>query len=501
MGAAAVGAEVGAAVGASRGGSGRCRGRGRGRRLGRRSRRRRGRGRRRIRRGDLEDAHDQGLALAVVGPDLVLAWAGALGDRDVHLGGAVSARLVAGEGADLAIEREVAAGLTGEAGQLERRPGAGRADILGQLEVRVGLRDRRLVRPGRGVRLVGLGPGACRLALRRADDERIQGDGLAPLRRTRDDRDAVRLDRSPFLGEQHTGRLELGGVGVDRRHVPVVDVDLGLAARRPDRPDPGHGRTGELQRGLGLAGVGRQDVAAHVALVVGLLPIAAIGDPRARLVEALDRTGLVPARQQAVARRQSGRRRGHARQDEGDQADDHDPGGQDVLEVASPLRAGGLGGGGVAVDSVFVDPAGPVPECHPIVSPFGNPADYVSPVALRPRLATGVLFRGSIADQASDLRRVVWLAWCAEAMGRWSRWRRGARGRWSGERGPVRCHLGRSGADCHGARTHRPRGQRRRIGGLSRPSTTTSPSTRLRVWVPVRPGAQSGRMTSTTVSR
>ena len=27
-------------------------------------------------------------------------------------------------------------------------------------------------------------------------------------------------------------------------------------------------------------------------------------------------------------------------------------------------------------------------------APFGNPADYVSPVALRPRLATGVLFRG-----------------------------------------------------------------------------------------------------------
>ena len=41
------------------------------------------------------------------------------------------------------------------------------------------------------------------------------------------------------------------------------------------------------------------------------------------------------------------------------------------------------------------DPGGSVPKCHSIVSPFGNPADSESSVALRPRLAAGVLFRGT----------------------------------------------------------------------------------------------------------
>jgi len=39
------------------------------------------------------------------------------------------------------------------------------------------------------------------------------------------------------------------------------------------------------------------------------------------------------------------------------------------------------------------DPTLAIPE-HEMGSPFGNPAGYESPVALRPRLATGVLFRG-----------------------------------------------------------------------------------------------------------
>ncbi len=41
----------------------------------------------------------------------------------------------------------------------------------------------------------------------------------------------------------------------------------------------------------------------------------------------------------------------------------------------------------------FVDPARAIPEHRS--APFGNPADSESPVALRPRLATGVPFRGA----------------------------------------------------------------------------------------------------------
>ena len=45
----------------------------------------------------------------------------------------------------------------------------------------------------------------------------------------------------------------------------------------------------------------------------------------------------------------------------------------------------------------LVDPARSIPE-H-VAAPFGNPADSGSPVALRPRLATGVLFRGGRPDE------------------------------------------------------------------------------------------------------
>src|SRR5204863_7837844 len=50
--------------------------------------------------------------------------------------------------------------------------------------------------------------------------------------------------------------------------------------------------------------------------------------------------------------------------------------------------------GAEALRGLFGDPARSIPE-HWALAPFGNPADSGSPVALRPRLAAGVLFRGA----------------------------------------------------------------------------------------------------------
>ena len=51
---------------------------------------------------------------------------------------------------------------------------------------------------------------------------------------------------------------------------------------------------------------------------------------------------------------------------------------------------------------MLVDPSRAIPE-HEAV-PFGHPADSGSPVALRPRLATGVLFRGGRPDERGQPR-------------------------------------------------------------------------------------------------
>ena len=62
-----------------------------------------------------------------------------------------------------------------------------------------------------------------------------------------------------------------------------------------------------------------------------------------------------------------------------------------IVAVAARSRQRVEGGRGLR--SGLGDPAGPIPECQ-CGAPFGDPADSGSPVALRPRLATGVLFRG-----------------------------------------------------------------------------------------------------------
>ena len=48
----------------------------------------------------------------------------------------------------------------------------------------------------------------------------------------------------------------------------------------------------------------------------------------------------------------------------------------------------------------LIDPFRPCP-IHAMF-PFGDPADFVSPVALRPRLATGVPFREKCGEQCSE---------------------------------------------------------------------------------------------------
>src|SRR6185436_9859217 len=54
----------------------------------------------------------------------------------------------------------------------------------------------------------------------------------------------------------------------------------------------------------------------------------------------------------------------------------------------------------------LIDPTRSIPE-HGL-APFGNPADSWSPVALRPRLATGVLFRGAWLPRPRTLPRGHW---------------------------------------------------------------------------------------------
>ena len=86
---------------------------------------------------------------------------------------------------------------------------------------------------------------------------------------------------------------------------------------------------------------------------------------------------------------------------EGGDPDDHDAGRQ---PVATPATARGPWRCGCSL----VGPACPIPKHE--AAPFGDPADSVSPVALRPRLATGVLFRGGRSDQRGrpcvQLRRI-----------------------------------------------------------------------------------------------
>src|SRR4029077_13187710 len=64
-------------------------------------------------------------------------------------------------------------------------------------------------------------------------------------------------------------------------------------------------------------------------------------------------------------------------------------------EEREPAPGAGAGGRGRGLGRGIRDPLRSVPEGHSILSPFGNPADSGSSVALRPRLATGVLFRGT----------------------------------------------------------------------------------------------------------
>ena len=106
-----------------------------------------------------------------------------------------------------------------------------------------------------------------------------------------------------------------------------------------------------------------------------------------RLDPHLPRGGVV-----RVLRHGDHRRRPQLRSDEhGDDQQGHRRGERDV-DAAPDRRAHRLDLGCTDL-LAFVDPARAIPE-HAISAPFGNPADHMGPVALRPRLATGVLVRG-----------------------------------------------------------------------------------------------------------
>ena len=267
----------------------------------------------------------------------------------------------------------------------------GRPSVVREQDLGGALGDvlrRRLRRGGVGL---GLGHRHARRRGGRPDDERIDRDRRVTVRTRDADRDAVRARVLPANLEQDAGRLEGPRERADGLDVLAVDPDLGLASGRPDRADPGDGRSLEGQGCLRALRIRKAHVPTQIGGMVGPLPAAAVVDLGVRLGVPPDRPGVRPCGDQGSAGggvRREGRDVGD---DQGDEAEAHDPGGQPVPESSS--RAGGGWRSGV-----LVDPAGPIPKRHSITPPFGNPASSVSPVALRPRLATGVLFRGSFAD-------------------------------------------------------------------------------------------------------
>ena len=153
-------------------------------------------------------------------------------------------------------------------------------------------------------------------------------------------------------------------------------------ARSRRRPPPLN-----LSRTLAPARSVEPALAGEIVRVVRGEPVALVVKPAARLLLHLDVVGARTVRDQGPAGVRRGRD-GHQRDHEPYEGEDHDAGGQPIAVTAAGLGPGGFGGGRPSSGSQ----RSPSQNMH--TPPFGNPADSGSPVALRPRLATGVLFRG-----------------------------------------------------------------------------------------------------------